>query len=453
MKAYKILIFIFSIIGTLGLLCSFFPKDGVRIGGISLEFPSIQDILLEDDSLPEAEDPEILIAKREEAIKEARQNDFMTYFTGDPARIHFPNDSIEYLDSFFDALENAMERPVRVMHYGDSQIEEDRISSVIRDSLQSRFGGGGPGLLPVLGRYYSLSISEASTSEPTRYMVYGPEEMRTGNNRYGVMGQKFHFDTTVTTTFSPIKNNGGPARYFNRLTILSSGGRCSASCKGKTQELEASEDVRHIRFTLPDSSIRASVTYTGSQDIYGIMLDNDRGVSLDNIAMRGCAGTVFTGISSAQLKDYFSTENVKLIILQYGGNVVPYMNSEKSISQYGKSIEKQISYLKKLAPEAMVLFIGPSDMSTSVQGRMQTYKQLPMIVDSLRTAVNNAGGAFWDMFRAMGGEGSMVKWVKNDPPLAGSDHVHFTPKGAEKMGGIFYESLMLYYDFYKFRKK
>ena len=436
----------------LALACSFFPRGGVQIGNISLEFPSIEDILIGDDALPEAVDPEVLLEQRMAAIKEAKKNDFLAYFAADPARIYFPGDSIEYLDSFFASLERAMVKPMRIVHYGDSQIEEDRISKVLRDSLQTMFGGGGPGLLPVREKYYSLSISESSTSEPARYMIFGDASMRGGNSRYGVMGQRFHFDTTVTTTFFPVKSNNGPSRFFNRITLLSSGGRISVSCKGQNQKLEASDDVRHVRFELPDSTSRVSISYAGSHDVYGIMLDNDKGVSLDNIPMRGCSGTIFTGISAAQLRDYFVSENVKLIILQYGGNTVPYMKTDKSISQYRESIEKQINHLKKQAPGAKILFIGPSDMSTNIQGKMQTYKQLPMIVDSLRTAAVHSGAAFWDMYSAMGGEGSMVKWVKNSPPLAGSDYVHFTPKGAEEMGGILFESLMLYYDYYKLRK-
>lgn len=452
MKAYKILIFIFSVIILLGLLCSFFPREGVQLGSMSLEFPSIEDILIGDDALPETEDPEVVLARRMEAIKEAKKNDFLAYFRNDPARIYFPDDNIEYLDSFFQALEHAMVRPCRIMHYGDSQIEEDRISKVLRDSLQTMFGGGGPGLLPVRDKYYTLSISESSTVDPARYMIFGPAEMRGGNSRYGVLGQRFHLDTTVTTSFFPVKSNLGPSRYFNKVTLLSSGGDLYASCKGQTQKLPASDDVRHVRFTLPDSTERVSITYSGSHDVYGIMLDNDRGVSLDNIPMRGCSGTIFTGISSAQLKDYFTQENVRLIILQYGGNTVPYTKTEKSISQYKESIEKQINHLKEQAPGARILFIGPSDMATNIQGKMQTYKQLPMIVDSLKAAALNSGAAFWDMYSAMGGEGSMARWVKSTPPLAGSDYVHFTPKGAEEMGGIFFESLMLYYDYYKLRK-
>ena len=452
MRAYKTVIFIFSVIAMLALLCAFFPREGVEIAGISLEFPSIEDLLMPEEAAADEETPEQLVAKRLKAIREAQKNDFLAYIATDTARIHFPADSIEYLDGFFEALDSARSEHMRILHYGDSQIEEDRISKVLRDSLQSRFGGGGPGLMPVRQKYYTLSCSEVSTREPRRYIVFGTGGMRSSNGRYGVMGQRGHIDSTITTTFYPVKSNNGPGKYFNRLTLLSSGGSIYVSCNGEKRRAEASDSVRFIRFELPDSTSRASLTVSGSHDIYGVMLDNDTGVSLDNMAMRGSTGAVFTSISREQLEGFIDKENVKLIILQYGGNVVPYTNTPKSISSYKQSIERQIRYLRELAPQAAILFIGPSDMSTNIQGKMQTYPHLPMIVDSLKDAALSSGAAFWDMYSSMGGQGSMHKWVTSQPALAGSDHVHFTPKGAEKMGGMLFEELMLYYDYYKLRK-
>ena len=161
--------------------------------------------------------------------------------------------------------------------------------------------------------------------------------------------------------------------------------------------------------------------------------------------------TVFTRMSSAQLREYCTDGNVRMIILQFGGNSMPYRKTAKSISEYKTQLEKQIQHLKGIAPEAAILFIGPSDMSTNVKGKMQTYPHLPMMVDSLKAAANNCGAAYWDMYAAMGGENSMVQWVKARPQLAGSDYVHFTPRGAEAVGDMLFESLMLYYDYYLWR--
>lgn len=448
MRSRGVLVFILSVIAALALLCRFFPEDGLSLGPVSLRFPSLAEVLTGAEAAPE-ETPEQLLERRMAAIREARKSDFLAYFESDPARIWFPEGNLSFLDGFFSALDSAGSHRMRIVHYGDSQIEEDRISSVLRDSLQSRFGGGGPGLLPVLEQYYTYSISEASSVAPRRYLAYGPAEMRGAAGRYGVMAQKSHFDSTATTTFFPVKSNDGPSRYFDRLTFLSAGGDLYLRCNGITQTLEESQEIRHTVFDLPDSTERISITHSGSRDVYGVMLDRETGVALDNIPMRGCSGTIFTMLNSAQLADYYTGENVRLIILQYGGNAMPYTKTDKQISEYCESISKQIEYLQQQAPEARILFIGPSDMSTSIQGKMQTYKHLPALVDSLRVTANRSGAAFWDMYSAMGGQGSMVQWVKQNPPLAGSDYVHFTPRGAEKMGDMLYDALMLYYDYYK----
>ena len=447
MKAHWILLFILSVIASLAVLCAVFPEDGVKAGPVTLRFASLSDVLT--DGKDKAETPEQIMEKRLAAIREARKNDFLEYFSEDPARFHFPGDDPSFFDPFFAALDSAGRHRMRIVHYGDSQIEEDRISSVLRDSLQIRFGGGGPGLLPVLDQYYTLRISEGSTSAPRRYVAYGPPEMRGAGGRYGVMAQKSHYDSTATTTFFPVKSNDGPSRLFNRLTFLSAGGDLYIRCQGVTQEVEASDSIRHTRFELADSTERVSVTHSGSRDIYGVMLDRENGVSLDNIPMRGCSGTIFTGLNSAQLSDYYVNENVRMIILQFGGNSVPFTKTEKQISDYCSEIAEQIVHLRELAPDARILFIGPSDMSTSISGKMQTYKHLPAMVDSLRVTALRSGAAFWDMYSAMGGQGSMALWVRENPPLAGPDYIHFTPKGAEKMGGMLYETLMLYYEYYR----
>ena len=447
MKAHGVLLFILSVIAVLALLCTVFPEEGIKAGPFTLQFPALADVLA--GSEPEGESPEELLEKRMAAIREARMNDYLAYFENDPARIWFPDGDLAYFNAFFAALDDAGQRRMRIVHYGDSQIEEDRISRVLRDSLQTRFGGGGPGLLPVLDEYYNLSISEASSAEPRRYMAYGPAEMRGAAGRYGVMARKSHFDTTATTTFFPEKDNDAPSRWFNRLTLLSSGSDLYVRCQGVTQEAEASADIRHIRFELADSTQRVSITHSGSHDVYGIMLDRENGVAVDNIPMRGCSGTIFTALKADQLEDYYTTENVRLIILQFGGNSVPYTRTDKQISGYCEDIARQITYLKRLAPQARILFISPSDMSTNIQGKMQTYKHLPAMVDSLRVTANRSGAAFWDMYAAMGGQGSMARWVKQSPPLAGPDYIHFTPRGADRMGDMLYEALMLYYEYYK----
>ena len=208
-----------------------------------------------------------------------------------------------------------------------------------------------------------------------------------------------------------------------------------------------------VRFELPDSTTRVSLTAAGYADLYGILLDSKTGVRMDNVAMRGCSGTIFTSMDADQLRSFYRTENVRLILLQFGGNSVPYLNTDKGISTYLASIRKQIRYLQGLAPEAKIIFVGPSDMATVVSGKRQSYPRLSGIVDSLRVSANACGAAYWDIYGVMGGENSMIRWVQARPALAGSDYVHFTLAGSQRVGEMFCDALFLYYDYYRWRKE
>ena len=457
MSRSRILVFILAVYALIAGLSFAIPEGGLKIGGLSLVFPrpeELKESVLPSPKAPEGPSPEELLAQRQAAVQQAEQDKFETYFRENPARIHFPNDDVTLFDPLFRDLENARSKPMRVLHYGDSQIEEDRITSTIREGLQKRFGGGGPGILPFGRPYYTTGFSMTSTATLGRAIVFG-EGARRSDGRYGVMGQLARIDTSVYTSIGAVKSNSAPSRYFRRMTLLAGNvGALNLKCGGKQFKLDKTTgpQVSRIVVDLPDSSHSVRFSTWGSADVFGVSLDDTLGVSVDNIPMRGCSGTVFTRMNGEQLKDYVAQTNVRLIILQFGGNSMPFRKTEKAISEYKTSLEKQIRYLKSIAPRAAILFIGPSDMSTNIRGKMQTYPHLTMMVDSLKAAANNCGAAFWDMYSAMGGENSMVAWVKARPSLAGSDYVHFTPRGAEAVGNMFMESLMLYYDYYRWRK-
>ena len=452
MKRTQILIFILSVIAALALLCAVFPDGEVKAGPLTLRFPSVTEVLSGAEPEPEKLSPEELLELRRQSVRDAEGDRYEAFFASDPARFYLPGGDLHFFDSLFAALDSARVTPLRIVHYGDSQIEEDRITSTIRAALQERFGGGGQGMLP-LRRYFTPAMAVSGDVEPEHIMVYA--EKPEGLRKFGPYGDFVRLDTTAKFTFYPVRSRGKGQLYFNRLTVLAGNieGSLSVSCGGKTLQLDSSASLSRAVFNLPDSSSRAGITLSGRGDIYGVLLDESAGVRMDNVAMRGCSGLVFTSMDSGQLRSFYRSENVRLILLQYGGNTVPYLSKDKAISNYAASVRRQIAHLRGLAPDATFIFIGPSDMSTTVKGKRQTYPHLPALVDSLRAAANDAGAAYWDIYGAMGGSGSMVDWVSDNPPLAGSDYVHFTPRGSARVGEMFNDSFLLYYDWYLWRKK
>lgn len=456
---------IFVLIGILACISATFPPEGIALGeDKSLRFPSLEEMLEGDGSAAAASgeasllSPEEQLQQQEQLTKEIQaEQEFIRYFETNPARIRFPYDSAGLLDiTYFDALYTACihsrEQGVRIVHYGDSQLEADRISSELRKRLQDEFGGGGNGILPMQESLWSMTTNIYSAQAAVRYQVYGPATgRREGSNKYGPMGSVSLLDSVYTIQVSPKKQVGGlnTMNYFNQLTVVSSG-NVAVRAQGKTAQA-AGAGLQMTTLQLKDSTTNLTIHLSGQGDIYGIMLDNQTGVSVDNIPMRSCSGTIFTNIDSQQLRTYFANTHTALIILQFGGNSMPYIKTEKAITNYVEQLRRQVKYVKSLAPESKLMWIGPSDMSTRINGKMQTYPMLHKMDSAIAKMVNDEGCAYWSLYESMGGSGSMVRWANSQPALAGNDYVHFTRLGAQKAGQLLTDAIMMGYRFFLHR--
>ena len=467
MKSIRTLAFILTIILILGAGWFFFPAEGITIGDYTLRFPS-----LAEDSKPKEEEVDVdaVLNKVTKSFEMSCSDNlldsmrfFRQYLKENPNRIYLPNDDYTYFDPLFNQFEKAQElgKTYRVMYYGDSQIEMDRISSVLRQKLQELFGGSGPNMIPAVQPVATISVSQQA-SGLNRYAVYGDaSNQRANHNRYGVMAQFSQVVGGGSMTF--IRSNHSQAldnvKKISTVSVLlgrnSQNFTATLKCGDIATEpkvLPANDSVSLITWILPEDIQRGTISFKGNAEIYGILLDGDPGVAIDNVALRGCSGTIFTRINESIARQSFKLLDTKLIILQFGGNRMPGITTSKSITPYMAELENQINYIKRVAPKATLLFIGPADMGRSYGGKMGTWHGLPELNDSLRAMALRNKVAYWDMFHVMGGECSMAQWVKHKPALAGPDYIHFTFTGAQEIGSDLARSFTTYYDFYKLRQ-
>ncbi len=62
-----------------------------------------------------------------------------------------------------------------------------------------------------------------------------------------------------------------------------------------------------------------------------------------------------------------------------------------------------------------------------------SYKNIRSIIAAQRDAALESGAAFWDSYKAMGGDSSIIRWSLRKPPLAQNDYVHLTYAGADTL--------------------
>ncbi len=156
-----------------------FSRRGIEVGGTTLRFASYEEAASGINE--EVVDVDKVLSDVEQSFSmlSGSQQDTLRYFRNflkyNPNRIWLPNDDYTYLDDLFHLFESAKKenKTYRIMHYGDSQIEMDRISSIIREHLQGIFGGNGNGLVPAIQSVATYSLVQSASGALTRYTLIG----------------------------------------------------------------------------------------------------------------------------------------------------------------------------------------------------------------------------------------------------------------------------------------
>ena len=333
---------------------------------------------------------------------------------------------------------------VHIFHFGDSQIEGDRITGRIRSSWQKTWGGSGPGLIPAIQPVPSLAVRQEYEGDMTRFTRFGKVDTTLGHSCYGGMAA-----LSVIKDSARIIIKSHPLGFRNNKTWQEVEVLFGAVPLGGTLKIygQASDT---LTADIPPSTVGDHYSVTRklkgvtedlvisiegySVDITGIRLGSSNGVQIHNIPMRGSSGTIFSRLNHKHFKDYLQNWDVGMLILQYGGNAAPYISDSVSAERYSKRFGKQIRYIRSILPEATVLVIGPSDMGQTIDSTNISYPMLGNIRTAMREATIREGGLFWDLCDAMGGAGTMEAWANAPPKLAAPDLVHFTVKGSRKIG-------------------
>ena len=498
MKPFRIFIFLLAVLLLLILVALFFPRGGISLGGdLRLSFISLPEKKGEDttgispvnvEKLLSAstvtEDPEsepeptrepeprqVPEPKREaepgqapEPKKERSTPKVIPANTDSLKlsvhRIQLTEDGTTLLHSYFRNLERmpaGSNRNTRILHFGDSQIESDRMTALIRYRLQRQFGGTGIGLVQAVPLYSgSLSYQQEEHGDWLRYTYFGRRDSSVAHKSYGIMGAFASVPTPV--------NGRWPSLYY-RFNTSRRGGQVQRIRVFMHSYVDSAKVAFCVEdrycdtiYGIPDgysvvnffhvediNSVRISFNLPEGGRIYGISFESEDGLMMDNIAMRGGSGLIFTSMNREVQQEMLDNLSPGLILLQYGGNVVPYMHP----GYYRRAFKKQLQFFKELCPGTPVIVIGPSDMSVRVDGHFESYPGLVAIRDALRDATMESGFGFWDLYEAMGGYNSMPSFVQAVPSLASADYIHFNNLGINLVAEMFYNALMVEFNEYE----
>lgn len=376
-------------------------------------------------------------------------------------RISYPENNPDFVTTLKDKL---ISKNCRIIHYGDSQLEGDRITGYLRNRLQHMYGGSGPGFIPIKQAYHQISAVIKHSDTWERHAIFDRTQKRFKHKKYGAFLSASRFtpvyhdsisldsltEITASITIKPSNITYRKFRSFPSIGLHY--GNCTAPTqvlvyeKGhliKRDSLINDGNYHNYSIKLPGTptDLKIELTSKISPDFYGLTLDGNTGVQIDNIAMRGASGTLFTQTNRDNFKQMLDELDSKIMIMQFGGNTVPYIKDSVAVTNYTNNIRNQINWMRRRKANMSFIFIGPTDLATSINGEMVTYELLPFLNNKLKEVCNTNNVAYWDMFQAMGGENSIGHWVNEG--LVGGDYIHFTPKGTKYISELFFTSLYL----------
>ncbi|MBN1182720.1 MAG: hypothetical protein JXB49_10560 [Bacteroidales bacterium] len=481
MKPHKTFFFLAVVLALLAIIALVFPKEGIKISeNFTLRFKNIDDVLHPKEILYADINDIIDLSKNlEENDSIELLNEEITYDTiranADSLKsrifaLEFPEDNHNILYPFFEKLKKSTKsRIVRIMHYGDSQIEGDRITGFLRNRLQKQFGGCGAGLVPAVQVYdFDYTLKQNNSENWKRYTIFGIRDTTLNHSRYGALAAFSRFTPVIPDSLISDSINQNAWISFEKSNLSFTNVRNYYQCRlfyshnkrkveaelyaddqlVESKSINPSKSLHTLRWTFDETPQKLEIKMSGSDspDIYGVSFDGYTGVAVDNIAMRGCSGLIFTGMDLTLLKNMYQQLNTEMIILQFGGNMVPYLN--KDYDFYERRFYQQLVTLKKIMPDVAIIVIGVADMSKKDGEYYVSYPNIKHIRDAMKNATFKAGCAYWDLYDAMGGENSMPSWVYAKPSLATSDFTHFNHRGARVVAEMFYKAFMSEYNIY-----
>lgn len=372
----------------------------------------------------------------------------------------------------------------RIEHFGDSTIAFDGITQTVRERMQHRFGDAGSGfVLPTRGtlpyghhhlrteaegEWRLLDITHHSLTDgryglggaqaradagPSAWYETAPDTSPVGRTAtsFQVLYQRFdrggQFDYRVDggewTRVDTRIRRGEPESDAGTLTPAPPEGE-TVEDEGASEGPSPAVEDAVLEIPVPSGAHRLSLRAMGHGEtrLYGIVIENgDRGVVYDSLGMVGARAQRMLGFEPAHLASQLAARDPALIVVAFGGNDA---DDEREQAEFEHIFRRVAHLVRQAAPEASCLLMAPLDQAErDERGAITTLPTIPLIVEGMRQAARREGCAFFDTWTAMGGDGSMGRWFRQEPRLSGGDFRHATPAGYRVIGEMLYRALLM----------
>ncbi len=345
---------------------------------------------------------------------------------------------------FYKALSQraALNRPVRIAYFGDSFIEGDIITADLREALQKRFGGCGVGFVDIASPFIELRPTvRHEAAHWTDHNILdkdGYDATKIGLScRYAVPDSGAYVSYRGVKSYARLDSFDVATLYLMSsspaiVCITASNRPAESRHTEGTDRLEKAETRGRMG--------RVSFSVMGEATCFGAALEGESGIILDNFSLRGSSGTLLAQIPERHLKQLFAERPYDLFILQFGLNV-----ASKDVMEYDyytSQMKRVVAHLRSTCPEAGILIIGIGDREDKIDGVLRTMPCVKALASYQQALAAEEGVAFWNLYEAMGGEGSIRRMAEAHPAEAAKDYTHINRRGGKRVADMLYKTLL-----------
>ncbi|MDE6334403.1 MAG: hypothetical protein K2L77_07125, partial [Muribaculaceae bacterium] len=253
-----------------------------------------------------------------------------------------------------------------------------------------------------------------------------------------------HYHTSADGAFTRFKGSAKPPyvqSWTSTTVLLSSSHTGTVTLSGsdtpaQTFSIEASDGIQAINLYAPTADISLSTDITGLK-VLGIWLEGDKGITLDDISMRGNSGISLRHLNDSTTAQMRHWVDYDIIVLEFGLNVASAKQTD--YTPYAHAMIESVNNLKRLYPNALILILGVGDRAMKQGTQYLSMPTLPALIKAQREVARVTGSLFYDTRTAMGGDGAAIDW--HSRKLVNADYVHLNHRGGKELADIFLKSL------------
>ncbi|MEW6467276.1 MAG: GDSL-type esterase/lipase family protein [Bacteroidota bacterium] len=382
------------------------------------------------------------------------------FIKADSGKLH--NDSIA-LAPFYTKLYQLRQGgggKVSVVHIGDSHIQADFFSGVVRQHLHLDFGNAGRGFIfPYrLAGKSNEPFDYRTASEATweyKRNVFSDKPMPIGVGGYTIRTQ----DTSAAITVTLKKDKSAVDYGTTRLTLFHEKNDdnfdfavfdTTGTEIGYINITSKSESrfTSTLIFPKPYSKfiIRVSSrdTVQKSAMIYGLLLENEQsGLLYNTIGVNG-ADFIHYNLSEHFIEQ-MAVLRPDLLIISLGTNQA-FAGKSFEPEKYYAQIDTLVQSILRNNPGVCVLFTTPGDSFRRSGKKRVKNPVVKEVRDVIIKYAREHNMAWWDLYEVSGGYGAMADWYSAG--MADKFRLHFSKKGYEIQGELFYRALRQGYETY-----